>query len=177
MQLLTNESAVLPVTVADLEAYLQGTDDGFYQTALQSAGEYFVTTTGIELLPRQWFGMLERYDYGTGLAPIDRTPSVWIELPRWPIASVESLTLDGVAVTPLLNTSVKPARIAVGRSQKIEIELTAGGAVTDERIKTAILMLAGYIVEHRGACDLSEAASKSGAAMLLDQLKLQRVIV
>ena len=192
MQLLTNEQVALPVNVSDLEKYLQGTDDGFYQTALTMAGEYFVAATCVELLPRQWFGQVERNGGIGGLAPIGNELDAWLGIPRWPLISVELLKLDGVDVTPLINDKVKPARVAVGRAKTIEIELTAGhntvgqgsghghghgATVIDERICTAIMMLAGYIVEHRGACDLTEAAIKSGAAMLIDQLKIQRVLV
>lgn len=191
MQLLTSNPAALPVTVADLESFLSGTDDGFYSTALAMAGEYFVTDTGIELLERDYTGRLIRsQNVATGIQPISRNQSAWADLPRWPVVSINSMTADGVTVAvPELDTTVKPARLYIGGAQDVYIDATfghadAGGSghghghdsvAIDERICTAILMLAGFIVEHRGACDLAEAASKSGAAMLMNQLRLNRI--
>ena len=204
MQLLTSEPVVLPVSVADLEKYLNGTDDGFYETALQMAGEYFVTSTGIELLERQYTGRLLRDStISSGVYPVNRHQPGWVELPMWPVIAIDSMTADGAAVlSPELDKNVKPARLYVGGAQDVTIIATFGhdvttittsgygiavadsghghthgGFVIDERICTAILMLAGFIVEHRGACDLTEAASKSGAAMLMNQLKLYRVTI
>lgn len=192
MQLLTSEPAALPVSVADLESYLNGTDDGFYGVALQMAGEYFVTDTGIELLERDYTGRLIRnQNVATGIQQISRNQSAWADLPRWPVVSINSMTADGVTVaTPEVDKTVKPARLYIGGAQDVTIEVTFGHNSTgsgsghghghdsvsiDERICTAILMLAGFIVEHRGACDLAEAASKSGAAMLMNQLRLNRI--
>lgn len=192
MQLLTSEPAALPVTVADLEAFLSGTDDGFYGVALQMAGEYFVTNTGIELLERDYTGRLIRNpQVAAGLQPVHRHLPGWVDLQRWPVVSINTMSADGVTVvSPELDKTVKPARLYVGGAQDVTIEATFGHDVTvtgsgnghghgniviDERICTAILMLAGYVVEHRGACDLAEAASKSGAAMLMQQLRLHRI--
>lgn len=196
MQLLTSEPAALPVNVADLEKYLNGTDDGFYATALAMAGEYFVTDTGIELLERDYTGRLIRSrNVAAGIQPISRNQSAWADLPRWPVVSINSMTADGATVAvPEVDKTVKPARLYVGGAQDVTIEVTFGHAdagggtghghghghghasvVIDERICTAILMLAGYVVEHRGECDLSEAAKLSGAAMLMQQLRLHRI--
>lgn len=178
MQLLTSEPVSLPVTAADLESFLSGTDDGFYSTALAMAGEYFVTDTGIELLERDYTGRLIRsQNVATGIQPISRNQSVWADLPRWPVVSINSMTADGVTVAaPELDTTVKPARLYIGGAQDVTIEATFGhAAVTDQRINTAILMLAGHLVEHRGACDLTDAAVKSGAAAIMNQLRLNRI--
>lgn len=194
MQLLTSEPAALPVNVADLEKYLNGNDDGFYGVALQMAGEYFVTDTGIELLERDYTGRLIRNPLvSAGLQPVHRHLPGWVDLPRWPVVSINTMSADGVTVvSPEFDKTVKPARLYVGGAQDVTIEATFGHDVTvtgsgnghghgniviDERICTAILMLAGFIVEHRGACDLTEAASKSGAAMIMNQLKLNRVTI
>lgn len=194
LQLLTSEPVSLPVNVADLESYLNGTDDGFYGVALQTAGEYFVTNTGIELLERQYTGRLLRDStISGGVYPVSQDQDSWVELPMWPVIAIDSMTVGGVSVvSPQLDKSVKPARLYVGGEQDVTITATFGHNVTttgsghghahaniviDERICMAILMLAGFIVEHRGACDLTEAANKSGAAMLINQLKLYRVTI
>ncbi len=192
MQLLASEQAALPVNVADLESYLSGTDDGFYGVALQMAGEYFVTDTGIELLERDYTGRLIRTQQVTGgVQPVYRPQKSWVDIPLWPVVSINSMIADGETVAaPEVDKTVKPARLYVGGAQDVTIEATLGhpGAVggsgnghahgsvlIDERICTAILMLAGYIVEHRGACDLAEATVKSGASMLMKQLRLNRI--
>lgn len=188
MQLLTNEQASLQVNVADLESYLGGTDDGFYGVALQMAGEYFVTDTGIELLERDYTGRLIRtQEVSVGIQPVYRAQKAWVDIPLWPVVSINSMTADGETVAaPEIDKTVKPARLYVGGAQDVTIEATFGhsgtgggsghgSVVIDERICTAILMLAGYIVEHRGACDLAEASVKSGAAMIMKQLRLHRI--
>lgn len=178
MQLLTSEQAALPVTVADLEAFLGGTDDGFYATALAMAGEYFVTDTGIELLERDYTGRLIRtQEVATGIQPVYRLQKSWVDLPLWPVASINSMTADGATVaTPEVDKTVKPARLYVGGAKDVTITATIGHtAVTDQRINAAILMLAGHIVEHRGACDLTDAAVKSGASAIMNQLRLNRI--
>jgi hypothetical protein len=43
-------------------------------------------------------------------------------------------------------------------------------------IKTAIMMIAAFMYEHRGQCDANDAIKKSGAANLLRPYKVEVVI-
>lgn len=166
------------VTEDDLEVYLNQEQDFFFFTAIKTASEYFVKYTGIELGLRdsKVTGTREQRVY-SGLSPVGIKLADWVEIPIYPVTEVKSLEIDGETVTPEIDFDKRPHLIKVGNAEKVEMVVTAGHAqgTVDESIKMAILMLAGFIVEHRGACDLTDAAILSGAQLYLDQQTIRPI--
>jgi hypothetical protein len=56
---------------------------------------------------------------------------------------------------------------------EIRIEYTAGMAFVPGAIRTAIMMIGGFIYDHRGGCDAEDALKKSGAINLLRTYKVE----
>ncbi len=112
-----------------------------------------------------------------------------IILVRHPVQSVSSVKLydeDDTATTVSadvyqVDLVSEPPRIAVRRDQAwpsvtlramngVEVEYVAGygsaASSVPDQIKRGIIMLAGYLFEHRGECDAQTAVAKSGALAL-----------
>lgn len=109
------------------------------------------------------------------------------ELPRFPLISVTgvnvyneagSATAVNVSNTFDIDTYQRPGRISLKQGavwpvalrsvNAIEITYTAGfGATKDDvpfALRQAVMMLAGYLWEHRGECSIGSAYHDSGAA-------------
>jgi hypothetical protein len=56
---------------------------------------------------------------------------------------------------------------------EIRIEYTAGMPFVPGAIRTAIMMIGGFIYDHRGGCDAEDALKKSGALNLLRTYKVE----
>ncbi len=121
-----------------------------------------------------------------------------IHLVRYPVQSVTSVKLydeDDTATT--VSTDVyqvdlasEPPRISVRREQVwpavtlramngVEVEFVAGYGATASTVPSAlregIKLLAAYLFEHRGACDVDSAVSQSGASSMWRMYKLGRI--
>lgn len=123
-------------------------------------------------------------------------PSTFL-IPRMPIQSVTSVTFydeeDNTTTadssTYIVDTVSEPPRVVLRRGEVwptiilrnangIAIRVVAGygnsGTSVPGPLKEGILSLAAYLFEHRGACDMSEALSKSGAVGLWRSYRLGR---
>lgn len=133
----------------------------------------------------------ERQEWWDGVREIAASelftyPSTF-EIPRLPIQSVTSVTFydeaDNATVagsgTYIVDITSEPPRVVLRRGEVwptvtlrnangIVIRVVAGygnsGTSVPGPLKEGILSLAAHLFEHRGACDMSEALSKSGAA-------------
>ena len=165
----------LIVTADELEDYLNTEKDTFFLPALRTAAEFFINKTGIELGIRESviYGKREKEVY-PGLSPIQKKQAVWVDIPIYPVTEVLSLKLDGEEKQAEVNFNTRPHKLYIGDAQEVEMTVKAGHAQSqfDEMARMAVLMLAGFIVEHRGACDLTDAAVKSGAQSYIDALTI-----
>jgi hypothetical protein len=122
-----------------------------------------------------------------------------VDLPRYPVGSVTSITVYDEASNPTtvnvgavfdVDTYQRPARIRLKSGQTwpvalrptnaIEIVYLAGyGANADAvpaPLKRAIKLMAAYMFSHRGdGCDMAEAFEKSGAAAIVGKYKVKRL--
>lgn len=175
-----NDPLVLLVTSDELAEYLQAEITPFFYFALSMATEYFVAQTGIESGTRESivYGKREPKHY-PGLSPVTKHMPEWVEIPIHPVRDVIEVELDGEIVTPEVDLLTRPAQLYVGDAKEVKAKIYAGHSNSefDARSRMAILMLAGFIVENRGACDLTEAAEKSGAKKLMDQLSIFPVML
>lgn len=120
-----------------------------------------------------------------------------VYMPRYRLQSVDSVTVYdtggsaetiSVANTFIVDTQQEPGRlvlkdsktwpVALQTANAIEIEYTAGygnAAAVPSSIKHAILAMAGYLFEHRGACDVDEAFKSSGAKSTANMYKVRKL--
>ena len=187
---ITADALVSPVLVSDITDFLllETLDEydpqySVIEGFLLAACQYCIDYTNVELLERDWVYQADYYpSRRRGFGGIDKIPSLnawWVKFPIWPVVSVESVTANGeevVADDYELDIASKPARIEFSYGTEIIIQYKAGHATVDEinpRIILAIKMLASYLYERRGACDINDAGVKSGANGMLDQAKLR----
>nr|WP_297388254.1 hypothetical protein [uncultured Roseateles sp.] len=95
-------------------------------------------------------------------------------------AAAASYYVDRVRRDPriVLRSGYSWPSVVLRVANAIEVHYQAGfGAEGDvpEAIKLAIKTAAAYIYEHRGACDMGDVISKSGAAALLSPYKPTRI--
>lgn len=143
---------------------------GYLLAATQACLDY----TNIEMLERQWVLKMDRNPerqagyLGVGL--MHAYAAWWVQLPVYPVQSIDSVKVAGESVTARsIDIDSRPARVEVDESGAIEITYTAGHASIQDinpQLLLGIKMLAGYLYEHRGACDVGEAVKASGAAMM-----------
>jgi len=143
---------------------------GYLLAATQACLDY----TNIEMLERQWVLKMDRNPerqagyLGVGL--MHAYAAWWVQLPVYPVQSIDSVKVAGESVTARsIDLDSRPARVEVDESGAIEITYTAGHASIQDinpQLLLGIKMLAGYLYDHRGACDVGEAVKASGAAMM-----------
>lgn len=166
-----------PVTTAELADFLSlefcsdtETLTGYLLAATQACIDY----TNIELLEREWVLKMDRNPerqagfMGAGI--MHAYAAWWIQLPIYPVLSIDSIKVAGESVTARsTDLDSRPARVEVDESGEIEITYTAGHENVQDinpQILLGIKMLAGYLYDHRGACDITDALKASGAAMM-----------
>lgn len=161
----TDEELVSPVTPADAAAYIVvASDDPLLPGILLAATEAVQRFTNVQLCRRAWTWRADRYpEREPALLGVGGMPALaqwWLEMPAWPLVSVESVTADSYTV------DIPTSRVFVTRPEApLVIEYTAGYATADVPAiyLEAIKQLAAYLYEHRGECDAAEAGRKSGA--------------
>jgi uncharacterized phiE125 gp8 family phage protein len=172
----TTDVLVSPVTPAELADYL-GLDydvslDALLNSFLLAASGWYVAHMNNELLTRDWSLKFDRYpsdgDSFTGLSPIYANLSDWINIPLYPVTIITDVTVDGEVVTVASDLDSKPPRIFLNNyGENVVANYTAGYATAADIPASVILginMMAGYLYEHRGACDIGDAAKDSGAS-------------
>ena len=127
-----------------------------------------------ELLQRSWVLKFDRYpsqgeSFG-GLSPVSANLKSWIDIPLYPVTSVDSVTVDSEVEVTTSDLDSKPPRVFfTSYGINIDINYTAGyptAADIPENVIMGLMMMAGYLYEHRGACEIGNAAKESGAGSL-----------
>jgi hypothetical protein len=175
---------VSPVTPQQLADFLSidydSADSDLYIGLLLAASDACINYTNIELLSRQYTYKADRFPErqsgfgGVGIMYAYR--SWWIDLPLFPVIAVNSVKIKGeAAVDPLIDLDSRPARVDPREMGSVEIVYTAGHEAVDSinpQLLLGITMLAAYLYEHRGACDVASAVKQSGAATLWDSARM-----
>ena len=127
-----------------------------------------------ELLQRAWSLKFDRYpsqgeSFG-GLSPVNANLKSWVDIPLYPVTTIDSVTVDSEVETTTSDLYSKPPRVFfTSYGINIDINYTAGypnAADIPENVIMGLMMMAGYLYEHRGACEIGNAAKESGAGAL-----------
>ena len=180
----TTDSLVSPITPQQLADFLSidynAADANLYNGFLLAACDACIKYTNVELLQRTYTFKSDRYPerqegYG-GVGIMYAYRSWWINLPVYPVISVTSVEVDGTAADdPSIDLDSIPARVEPKEMGAIEIVYEAGHATAAEinsQLLLGVKMLAAYLYEHRGMCDVTDAVRASGAATLWDSAKV-----
>jgi hypothetical protein len=178
MQATPQTDTVSPVTVAEFASFIgASTADPLLPGMLQAATDATIRHINQDLLSREWVGIVPALTpTRLQLSPyID--PASTFELPYTALISVESVTGNDSEVLPYeLEAQRRPAKIKVlgwDYMSELRIEYTAGMPFVPGAIKTAIMMVASFIYDHRGGCDAEDALKKSGAMTLLRPYRVE----
>jgi hypothetical protein len=178
MQATPQTDTVSPVTVADFAAFIGASAaDPLLPGLLQAATDAAIRYINQDLLSRDWVGIVPALTpTRLQLSPyID--PSSTFELPYTALICVQGVsTNNGEFLEYTVETDRRPAKVRVvgwDYMSEIRIEYTAGMPFVPGAIKTAIMMIASFIYDHRGGCDAEDALKKSGAMTLLRPYKVE----
>jgi len=182
------------ITNAELADWL-GVDDTdpllpVMATSATSAAIEFLQS---ELISRQRQTIYQEWpSVGTNTAPSispnNISSKLYIDLPYARLISVDFLILGGTITTDYKEVISLPAKLYIDSpvvtseagNPAISVTYTAGyGLISDvpQAVKTAVSMLAAYMYDHRGACDVTSALNQSGAAMALTPYKTSVVVL
>lgn len=197
MRAYTNDPLVSPVTNQELADWLYLDDDTdpllpvMTVTATQAVVDYMQR----DLLPRAW--ILTHEDWPS-VSPARRYSDVTfdftcfkrvIDLPYAGAISVDTVTVYGEETTEYRLLDSLPSKIKFHyratvtdeNEPAIVVNYTAGMGATPadipQAIKTAILMIAAYMFEHRGQCDAETAIKDTGAATVLQPFRVAAGLV
>ncbi len=176
MQAKPLSDTVSPVSVQELEKFLDVYDDPMLEDMLSIATDAVIAYLNVDLLPRQWKYVqnLKRVPLTVDYKRYPQREWGWIELPYTALVTVDSVEVDGEAVEYLTDDESRPARVYPKTfGDQLVITYTAGNARVPATVKTGIKMMATYLYEHAGACDVTEAVSKSGAEAVLRQYRVE----
>lgn len=167
---------VSPVSVQELQSFLDVDSDATLEDLLSVATDTVISFLNVDLLPRQWklTVNLRREPLTVDYRRFPVRDWGWVELPYTNLVSVDSVKVDGEAVEYLTDEESRPARVYPKLfGDQLVITYTAGASKVPATVKTGIKMLAGYLFEHAGACDVTEALKKSGAEAVLRSYRVE----
>ncbi len=178
MQATPQTDTVSPVTASEFAVFVGASlDDPLLPGMLQAATDAAIRYINQDLLSREWVGIVPALEpTRLQLSPYN-DPKTTFELPYTALISVESVTgNDSETLEYTLQADRRPAKIAIvgwDYLSEIRIEYTAGMNFVPGAIKTAIMMIASFIYDHRGGCDAEDALKKSGAMTLLRPYRVE----
>jgi len=177
---VTDEPLQAAVTAQELADWLGVSADDPLLNALALTGTDAASKfLSLELIERTWVLTYDRLpERQSGYAGLGQMPSLqswWIDFPIAPLISVDSVTVGGEPIDSAdYKFDTKSARLFMdnlSNDGELVVTYVAGLSEVSEIIKTAILMLASYLYEHRGACSVDDAMKTSGAAAILQPYK------
>lgn len=176
MQAKPLTDTISPVSVQELEKFLDVYDDPILEDMLSIATDAVISYLNVDLLPRQWkyTRNIRRYPFTVDYKRFPVREWGWIELPYTALVSVDSVEVDGEAVEYLTDDESRPGRVYPKTfGDQLVITYTAGNARVPATVRTGIKMLATYLFEHAGACDVTDAMKKSGAEAILRPYRVE----
>jgi hypothetical protein len=170
MQAIPETDTEIPVDVCEFANFI-GADssDPLLRLVLQAATDAAIRYINLDLTPRKWVGVIPKAQLKSAqLSPIRDQGNVF-ELPYTGLISIESVTVDGDDLEYTIEAERRPARLTLPAwgGNTVIVEYTAGMQNIPISIKSAIMMIASFIYDHRGACDAEFALAKSGAQTIL----------
>jgi hypothetical protein len=180
MQATPQTDTVTPVELGQFAQFV-GADpsDPLLPGLLIAATDAAIRWINQDLTPRQWVCIVPVPDLrDKQISPQGRI-SRTVELPYTALIEVESVTAGGVALDWSVQPERMPAKITVpawDMAEELKITYTAGMTLIPVSIKTAIMMIGGFLFDHRGGCDAMDAISKSGAINLLRSYRVEAAL-
>lgn len=194
MFLTTSEPIRPPVSTQELADWSRlDIDDPTLMPALMIATNAVISYLKLDLINRSWSLRYREWprigttrDYG--ISPNQSYYREIIELPNANLQSIESVKVNGVLTTDYIILGDSHSALQFNtvptydnENYALDVQYTAGyGASSSDvpqPIRTAILMAASYISEHRGGCDTGNALDMSGAKSLLASYAIRGGIV
>jgi uncharacterized phiE125 gp8 family phage protein len=194
MFLTTTDSIRPPVSTQELADWSRlDSDDSTLMSALIIATNAVVSYLKLDLINRSWSLRYRewprigtRRDYG--ISPNQSYYREIVELPNANLQSIESVKINGVLTTDYIVLDGNPSALQFesvpvydNDNYALEVQYTAGYGTSSndvpQPIKTAILMAASYITEHRGGCNMGDTLDMSGAKSLLASYAIRGGIV
>jgi hypothetical protein len=204
---ITSEPAAEPVSLADLKDFLRidsTSEDSQISLLITVARQYIEQATGLALITQTWTLTMDQWPNdgsqwwdGVRQGPISMInggKASEVYLPRYPLQSVTSITVEGspVVVADLFTVDTQrfPGRIVLKQSatlptytetaNAISIAYIAGfGDDSDDvpsTLKLAVLQLASNLYTHRGdECSVQRAYIDSGAQSLVGAYQSGRI--
>jgi hypothetical protein len=179
MQATPQSDTVTPVTVSQFAEFASADPcDPLLQAMLEAATDAVIQYIGRDLVPREWVAIEPAPALLTELqlSPHE-PPSNTFDLPYTNLISVVSVTANGGQAMPYqLQPQRRPAKITVQGWDYISdlvVQYVAGTEEIPNAVRTAIMMVAAFLYDHRGGCDAQDGIKKSGAAMLLRSYKTE----
>jgi hypothetical protein len=173
----TVDALVSPVSTEEFADYLgldyEPQDDVLLNAHLLTACGWYIAHMNNELLSRNWSLKFDRCPTDGvglgGLSPDYANLNYWIDIPLYPVTAIADVTAETVSQAFTFDLDSKPPRVFLDNTyiQEIVITYTAGYPSKSDIPPNTILgifMMASYLYEHRGACDIGSAAMESGAA-------------
>ena len=176
---------VSPISPSDFADYLaldyDPSLDAELNTYLLTACEMAISHTNHELLSRVNVLSIHNDERLKLQVVSDYFVSNTIRLARYPVTSVDDVTINGDVTTNYTeNLKMRPAFIKLTATGLIDadytVTYTAGYATADEIPHTyimAIKQLAAFLYDNRGDCSVSDAIKQSGAGLGLDLMRVQ----
>lgn len=194
MFLNTSTQLRSPVSTQELADWSRlDSNDPTLIAALSIATNAVISFLKLDLLNRAWVLRYKEWPkIGTTInCSISRNQSYYkefINLPYANLRSIESVKINGELTTDYIVLDGNPASLQFStvpvydnESYALEVNYTAGYGVSandvPQPIRTAIIMLASYISEHRGGCDMGNALDVSGAKLLIASYAINGGIV
>lgn len=136
-----------PITLDETKAFLRvehDADDALIETQITSARESLEAYLNIAMVQRTM-------QFSHSFSESD--PRI-VSLPRWPVASVGTVILDGTEITDFtVDLRKRPSEIRVPRASHIEVEFTAGYGVETSDVpaplRQALLLIVARSYEQR----------------------------
>ena len=177
MQATPQTDTVSPVGLAEFAQFV-GADaaDPLLPDLLVAATDAAIRWINQDLAPRQWAGIVPVPDLrDKQISPQGRVSKTF-ELPYTALIEVHSVTAGGGELDYILQPERRPAKITVpawDMAEELKITYTAGMMTVPTAIKSAIMMIGGFLFDHRGACDAMDAIKRSGAVNLLRPYRVE----
>lgn len=194
MFLTTTDQIRPPVSTQELADWSRlDSDDPTLTSALIIATNAVISYLKLDLINRSWSLRYREWPkIGTtrlyGISPNRSYHKEIIELPNANLRSIESVKVNGVLTTDYIVLDGSPSALQFDsvpvyddENYALEVEYTAGyGSSSNDvpqPIRTAILMAASYISEHRGGCNMGDTLDMSGAKSLLASYAIRGGVV
>jgi hypothetical protein len=200
--------AVEPVQLEDLKIHLRiddKTEDDVLVGAIAQAREMIEEYLNLAMITQTWLVSYDQWPIadaqiidGRPIYDVNQQPD-FVELPRFPLASVTSVITYAADSTPTsavvddvfdVDTYSTPGRMALQSGQTwptlgrktnaIEIQYEAGyGAIetaVPPLLRRCVMNVAAYLYEHRGDCGSTVSILQgSGVSSAVNQYKIRRI--